>query len=59
MAKEILVVGSKVKSVVSSASMRSDGKLIEAVSAKVDELLEAAIQRAKNNGRSTVRPHDL
>ena len=59
MAKEILVVGSKVKAVVSAASMRSDGALIEAVSAKVDEMLEAAVQRAKTNGRSTVRPHDL
>ena len=59
MAQEILVVGSKVKALVSKSEMRSDGSLIEAVSAKVEEMMEAAISRAKNNGRSTVRPYDL
>jgi hypothetical protein len=59
MSQEILVVGSKVKALVSKSEMRSDGSLIEAVSTKVEEMVAAAIQRAKNNGRSTVRPYDL
>ena len=57
--KEILVVGSKVKDVVRNAGLRSDGELVQAVSEKVHDLLEAAIQRAQDNKRGTVRPYDL
>lgn len=57
--KEILVVGSKVKDVVRNAGYRSDGELVAAVSEKVHELLEAAIERAGSNKRGTVRPYDL
>ena len=58
-AKEILVVGSKVKEVIKANDMRADGQLIEAVSARVHELLAAGVARAKNNKRKTVTPHDL
>ena len=57
--KEIVVVGSKVKEVVREAGLRSDGALVASVSEKVHELLHAAIARCTQNGRSTVRPHDL
>ncbi|MEM7153080.1 MAG: hypothetical protein AAF799_09560 [Myxococcota bacterium] len=57
--KEIVVVGSKVKEVIKEAGLRSDGELVQAVSDKVHELLEAAIERCQSNNRSTVRPHDL
>jgi len=57
--REIVVVGSKVKEVVRAAGFRSDGELIAAVSDKVHELLDAAIKRAGNNKRGTVRPYDL
>jgi len=57
--KDILIVGSKAKTVVSAKGMRSDGELITAISDKVHEMIEGAITRAKENGRSTVRPHDL
>ena len=56
---EVLVVGSKVKDVVRSAGLRSDGNLIAAVSDAVHDALEKAISRAKDNKRGTVRPHDL
>jgi hypothetical protein len=58
-AKEILIVGSKMKDVVKAAGCMSSGDLIEALSAKVHELLATAAERAKGNGRSTVRPYDL
>lgn len=58
-AREIVVVGSKVKDVVRSAGYRSDGELIQAISDKVHEMLEAAIKRAESNKRGTVRPYDL
>jgi hypothetical protein len=57
--KEIVVVGSKVKEVIREAGLRSDGELVQAVSDKVHDLLGAAIERCKSNGRSTVRPYDL
>jgi hypothetical protein len=57
--REIVVVGSKVKDVVRSAGLRSDGELVQAVSEKVHDLLEAAIGRAQDNKRGTVRPYDL
>ena len=57
--KENFVVGSKVKGLVSSSGMRSDGQLVAAVSEKVEQMMEAAMARAKSNGRSTVRPTDL
>ena len=57
--KEILIVGSKMKDVVKAAGCMSSGDLIEALSAKVHELLQNAASRAKDNGRSTVRPYDL
>ncbi|MCH9686768.1 MAG: hypothetical protein K0V04_35370 [Deltaproteobacteria bacterium] len=57
--REVVVVGSKVKDVVRSAGLRSDGELVQAVSDKVHDILEAAIARAQANKRGTVRPHDL
>ena len=41
------------------AGLRSDGELVQGISDKVHEMLEAAIGRATSNGRSTVRPYDL
>ena len=57
--REVVVVGSKVKDVVREAGLRSDGELVQAVSEKVHYLLEAAIKRAQDNKRGTVRPYDL
>lgn len=53
------MVGSKVKDVIRSAGYRSDGELIQAISDKVHEMLEAAVKRAESNKRGTVRPYDL
>ena len=55
----VLVVGSKVKDVVKDQGLQSSGELVEAVSNKVYELLEAACARASENGRKTVRAYDL
>ena len=57
--REIVVVGSKVKEVVREAGLRSDGDLVQAVSDRVHQMLEAAIDRARSNKRGTVRPWDL
>ena len=59
MSNENLVVGSKVKDFIKEEDLRTDGDLIEALSAKVSEILKAGMKRCKENGRSTVRPCDL
>ena len=58
--REVLVVGTKVKDVVKAAGCQSSGELIDGISAKVHDMLVAAIGRAQaNGGRKTVRPYDL
>ena len=59
MAKDTLVVGSKVKDLIKESDLRTDGDLIEALSDRVEGLLKSAMSRCKENGRSTVRPCDL
>jgi len=56
---EILVVQSKVKELISKHEMNSSGDLADALSAVVEKKLARAVERAKANGRKTVRPEDL
>jgi histone H3/H4 len=57
--RDILVVGSKVKDLISDKGLRSSGDLIEALSKHIETKLLRAIERAKANGRQTIRPEDL
>jgi len=57
--KEILVVASKTKAVMTAAGCLSSADLVEAISDRLHELLADAIERARSNGRTTVRPCDL
>lgn len=61
MAKELesVIVVSKVKDIVKDADMQSSGDFTDALNAKVHELVDAAVERCKANGRKTVRPEDL
>jgi histone H3/H4 len=54
-----VVVASKVKDAIKSADVRMSSDFPEALNAEVQELIDKAAQRAKDNGRSTVRPSDL
>ncbi len=54
-----LTVQSKVRGVISEQDLRVDGSLPEAVNGHVQSMLNEAVERARANGRSTVRPHDL
>ena len=51
-----LVVRSKIKE---AAGIRVAGNLADALDKKVAEMLKIAEERAKANGRSTIRPCDL
>jgi histone H3/H4 len=52
-----LVVRSKVKGVVKG--MRFSGDFFDAMDKAVMNMVKAAAERAKKNGRATVRPVDL
>ena len=54
-----VVVTSKVRERLRQQDARMASDFVDALNAEVDVLVERAIQRAKDNGRSTVRPQDL
>ena len=54
---ELLVVRSKIKEV--AKGMNVAGDFAEALSKKVEELIQQACERARANGRRTVQPKDL
>lgn len=57
--KEVIVVGSKTKDAVKSHDLNMSGDFLEALSNKTRGLIDAAAERAKANGRKTLRPTDL
>jgi len=58
-AKEMLIVGSKVKAFIKSKDCMTSGEVLHALNDKIYALLEDATARTKANKRSTVRPQDL
>jgi len=56
---ELLVVVSKVKDYVKGKGLQTSATAVDALSEKVKALLDDAIARAKDNGRSTVKDRDL
>lgn len=57
--KEVLVVASKVKAYVKSKGMMSSSDAVAALNDCVYAAPDAAINRTKENRRSTVNPQDL
>lgn len=56
---ELLVAVSKMRDVIGAAELRTDAKLPDALHQRVVALLSGAMNRARKNGRATVRPEDL
>ena len=54
-----LVVGSKVKDAVRNSGCNCGGDFVDALSGRVQEEVKRAADRAKANGRKTVRANDL
>lgn len=54
-----IIVQSKLKEAIKGHDLRMDSNLAEALNAKVAAMLRDAANRAKKNGRGTLRPHDL
>ena len=59
MANETLVVISKVKEYVKSKDMQTSETAVDALSNAVRELLDKAVERAKANGRATIKDRDI
>jgi hypothetical protein len=57
--KELLVIQSKVRDLIREKEMRTSDEFIQALSDSVRAAVEKAVSRAKENGRSTLRPADL
>lgn len=55
----LLIVQSKVRDLIREKEMRTSDEFITALSEHVKAAVERAIARAKENGRSTLRPADL
>ena len=57
--KEQLVVASKTRAYIKSQGCVVSADAVEELNKKVYEIIDAAIQRTKDNKRSTLRPHDF
>lgn len=53
---ELLVVRSKIKEI---TKLNVAGDFADALSKEVEKLVKSAERRAKDNGRSTIKPRDL
>lgn len=57
---EVLVVASKVKNYIKEkAGFNTSAATVEAVSQRVEKILDQAIEAAKNEGRKTVMDRDV
>jgi histone H3/H4 len=59
MASDTMVVVSKVKEYVKGKGLQTSETAVDALSNAVRELLDKAIERAKDNGRQTVKNRDI
>ena len=57
--KDVLVVASKVKAYIRSKKMMCSSDAIGSISDGIYDSLDRAIERAKANRRSTVKPQDI
>jgi colicin import membrane protein len=54
-----VVAAAKIKQVMKNLDMRTDNDLVHAVNVRVQDMLTKAAERAQENQRDTVQPHDL
>ena len=56
---DMLIVASKLKESIKGQDMNTAGDAINGLNARVSEMVKMAVQRAKENGRKTVRAVDF
>lgn len=54
-----VIVQSRLRDAIKDLDLRMDGDLPDALNDKVLELLHEGAERARDNGRKTLRPYDL
>lgn len=59
MSEEILIVQSKVKDYIKGKGCQTSAEAINALSKRVQQWLDEAVERAKANNRSTVKDRDI
>lgn len=59
MAKEMVLVGSKVKNYIKEKGMMSSSDMLDALNDRVHEMLDRAADRAQENNRKTVQAKDV
>ena len=59
MARETLVVVSKIKEYVKEKGLQTSETAVEALSEAVRELLDKAVKRAQGNSRQTIKDRDI
>lgn len=57
--RESVIVQSKIREAIKRFDLQMDGNLPDALNERVYALLEQGAERARNNGRKTIRPYDL
>lgn len=57
--QETLIVASKTKAYIKSQGCMVSADAVDEINKKLYEMLDKAIQRTKDNKRTTLRPHDL
>jgi hypothetical protein len=57
--RDTFVVASKVKTYVRGKELMASSELPEALSLRIQSLIDHGIERCRGNGRRTVRPVDL
>lgn len=57
--REMLIVGSKVRGMIKDADCNTAGDALDGLNEWLYFLIQQATQRAKSNGRKTVRAHDF
>ncbi len=57
--KEILIVQSKVKDLIKKQQAQCSADAIDTFSDMVERAVKKAVERAKANGRVTVKPQDI
>lgn len=56
---EILVVQSKIRDMVKAEGCATSQEAVEALSKEIERMVKKAVERAKENGRKTVKGQDI
>ena len=56
---EVLVIVSKVKKMVKEAGLRTGGDYVDSLSKKVEEMVQASINKVKDSSKKTLGAEDL